>query len=191
MSDTRQTHEPLADAIQEERSSTKDWWHVPETPKTAARLAAESAFVAAPALAQQLVPLVTVRGRRISPRLTSGAATECEALAESTSNTNKPRVFLLPSATSGAEEESASSLATGQEIAVARRVEASPRRRRVASDQRPGPVVQVYEAPACAIGVGKDELLPTFHQLAVLSKMLAEIDLLLKAIRQAQEFRIS
>lgn len=166
---------------------------------SAARLAAETAFSVSRQPSSEPPPTITVRRSRGFS--TEVANAEAAPGAEQAALASKgPRIFRLGSSTAAAAKtadvESAPVVA-GSQFTEAEEIPAIRRKRRVAAHQRPGPVVQIFKAPAddrgdddhrrdaAAVGDGV-----THAQLAFLAEMLADVQSVLDDIQRARAFRV-
>lgn len=177
----------------------------PELPMSAARLAAETAFsVSRQPSPQQLPTIIVRRSRGFGAEATNVAAPRDAEQAAMAAGANKgPRIFRLgpsapPAADTGAAE-AGPAFAAASQFTEAEAIPASRRKRRVAADQRPGPVVQIFKAlvedrsedrSAGADNTPVQHHAVTRAQLATLAEMLAGVQSVLDDIRRARAFRV-
>ena len=170
----------------------------PEVPMSAARLAAETAFSDSRPPPAEQPPTITVRRSRGFGADIAGAETvfPADGTAAPPSATKGPRIFRLgPTASQAADStaEPGQVPAAGSRPPEVAEAPTSRRRRRVADNQKPGPVVQLFKA-AIAPGEGTHAALVadavTREQVAALAEMLARVQPILEDIRRAQAFRL-
>lgn len=165
----------------------------PEAPKSAARLAAEAVFELPEQALPQVNPTqVVVRRARVFARAVAPASPDSAASAEDAANAvlklDGPRVFRVdtPADTraSGAQQNGANPIGPAPAERVARN-------KRIAVDKRPGPMLQVYQAPPthrldAEVSPGSAQ---TLRPQALLEE-LACLEPVFESIRRAQSFSL-
>lgn len=166
-------------------------------PMSRARLLAEEAFSMPPAPAPVVSsPLIIVRKARLGTRTSLLPASQDLAPGESEPAGKDPRVFRISAAgqDSGIDERHEGQGLSAHEpagMSDSRVPNAEPPRRRLAADKRPGPVVQLYQAPSdpradAAVAQAQGQ---GGSSLAGLTRALAELDPVFQAIAYAQSFQ--
>jgi hypothetical protein len=167
----------------------------PEAPRSAARLAADEAFSAPESLPPNTnQPVVIVRRARVLSRDLDISAPD-SATPVHESEGKAPRVFRVESNADLLPDELRPVLSASPAQDHAQDVVHVPRKRRIAVDKRPGPVVHVLQDPgrlqpdaeAGSNGLASSPGRP----LDELVGELAGVDRIFEAIRRAQAFQMN
>ena len=164
--------------------------------KSPARLAAEAAFSISSPSSEGPAPTVTVRRSKVLEPVSPGEGADLAVAAEaaveagtSAESGKGPRVFRLPQPSQEPIDPAPAGPSTdeGRASSASQQVAHQRKKKRAAADQRPGPVVHIFGAPAVAAAHPGAEL--THQQLVALATLLASVQPILDDIERAQALR--